>query len=241
MNIDIDVEVVGLNHEDLSLDYLSPLIRDPSELDDIYCGVSYIPEHSSLDDFLNHIRELMDIEQEDRTSKVILVDDFSKINIFEDPRNPKADVLGVVTCCVESSKPGSFSQTNNPMNNSGTREIRPSLRGIEKRDIEDQSTYKYYFGQRFDNQISFKIHARSNKEANQIVSWFQNLLQVHKKFFAQKGIIRYYFLERESDTVAKEADSVIHIRPLCYYLTTEESYTITENVLQKLKLKLKTT
>lgn len=240
MNVNVDVEINDGSSE-MSLDYLSPLIKDESVIASHYDGVSYSPVSSSLDDFLTYVRELMEVEQEGNAYKVILIDDFAKENIFQDPRDPRTKVLGVITCSVESSKPGSFSQTNKPMNHGGTREIRPSLRGIEKSDLEDKSTYKYYFGQLFDNQICFKIHARSNKEANQITSWFQNLLQVHKNFFAQKGIIRYYFLERESDSVVKESDGVIHVRPLCYYLTTEETYTTTEHVLQKLKLKLKTT
>ena len=64
---------------------------------------------------------------------------------------------------------------------------------------------------------------------------------MHKKFFAQKGIIRYYFLEREADSVVKESDGAIYTRALCYYLATEEVYTVTEYVLEKIKLKLKTT
>ena len=224
----------------LSLDYLETLLKE-DDLRTIYEGISYEPSNSTLDDFLTFVQELMEIEQEGKKSKVILVDDFSKNNIFEDPKRPGTPVLGVITCSVKGSKPGSFSQTNSPMAHSGTREIRPSLRGITKNTIQDKSIWTYYFGQRFDNEICFKIHARSNKEANEITTWFQNLLAIHKKFFAQKGVIRYYFRERDSDDVVKESDNVIYIRPLCYYLTTEEVYTTTEYVLEKIKLKLKTT
>lgn len=226
--------------DSLSIDYLESLLKQ-DDLNSIYKGISYQPSSSSLDDFLTLTQQLMDIEQEDKANKVILIDDFSKNNIFEDPRNPGQTALGVVTCSVKSSKPGSWHQTNRPESSGGTREIRPSLRGLEKVTVEDKSTWNYYFGQRFDNVICFRIHARSNKEANEVTSWFQNLMAIHKKFFAQKGIIRYYFLERESDGVVKEADSAIHTRTLCYYLATEEVYTVTEYVLEKIKLKLKTT
>jgi hypothetical protein len=226
--------------EHLSLDYLSTLVKD-DDLEGIYQGISYEPNHSTLDDFLTFTRELMELEQEDKKHKVILVDDFSKSNTFEDPRNPGTSAFAVVTCSVKKSVPGAFHQTNAPASSGGTREIRPSLRGIEKLSVDDKSVYNFYFGQKFDNIICFNIHARSNKEANEVVSWFQNLLAIHKKFFAQKGIIRYYFLERESDSVVKESDGVIHVRPVCYYLTTEEVYTVSEHVLQKIKLKLKTT
>lgn len=229
-----------VEHEHLGLEYFANLLDD-QDLDAIYKGISYQPNNASLDDFLDHLRLLMEIDQEDKINKVILVDDFSKNNIFEDPRNPKNSVLGVVTCSVVNSLPGAWHQTNKPNSSGGTREIRPSLRGIEKVTVDDKSVYNYYFGQRFDNKICFKVHARSNKEANEILSWFRNLLAIHKNFFAQKGIIRYYFLERESDTVVKESDNVIHVRPVSYNLTTEEVYTVSEHVLQKIKLKLKTT
>lgn len=229
-----------IEHEQLSIDYLESLLK-ADELESIYEGISYVPVHSTLDSFLTSVQELMDIHQEGKQNKVILVDDFSKNNIFEDPRDPGTQVLGVVTCSVKTSKPGSWNQTNSPTSNSGPREIRPSLRGIGKSSVEDKSTWTYYFGQKFDNDICFKVHARSNKEANEITTWFQNLLAIHKKFFAQKGVIRYYFKERESDAAVKENDGIVHIRPLCYYLTTEELYTTTEYVIDKIKLKLKTT
>ena len=235
-DINIDVEVT----HDLSLDYLENLITT-EDIASLYTGISYNPANLSLDQFLSVLRELMETDQEDKVHKVILIDDYTKENIFQDPRNPKNEILGVVTCSVRSQKPGAFHQTNHPSRSGGTREIRPSLRAIVKNDVNDKSTWSYCFGQRFDNEICFTIHARSNKEANDIVIWFQKLLAVHKKFFALKGIIRYDFIEREADNVVKEGDSVIYIRPLCYYLTTEETFVTTEYVLQKIKLKLKTT
>lgn len=231
---------VEKDYSNLSLDYLETLLKD-EDLQTIYNGISYIPEHSTLDAFLTHVKELMEIEQEDKAHKIILVDDFSHNNTFEDPKKPGTSALAVITCSVKSSKPGAFHQTNSPATSSGVREIRPSLRGFEKSGVDDKSVYKYYFGQKFDNLICFNVHARSNKEANEVMCWFQNLLTVHKKFFAQKGIIRYYFIERETDSVVKESDGVIYVRPLCYYLATEELYIATEHVLQKIKLKLKTT
>lgn len=233
-NIDVEID------RSLSLDYLENLIQT-EDIESLYTGISYNPAHLSLDQFLSVLRELMETVQEDKAHKIILVDDFTKENIFQDPRNPKNEVLAVVTCGVRSQKPGSFNQTNHPMTSSGTREIRPSLRAIEKQDVTDKAACNYYFGQLFDNNICFSIHARSNKEANEVAIWFQNLLAVHKKFFALKGIIRYYFLEREADNVVKEGDNVIYVRPLCYYLATEETFVTTEYVLQKIKLKLKTT
>lgn len=234
-NIDVEID-----KNSLSLDYLDTLIAN-EDIESLYTGVSYVPENLSLDQFLSVLRELMETDQEEKAHKIILIDDYTKENIFQDPRNPKNEVLGVITCSVRSQKPGSFHQTNHPLSSSGTREIRPSLRAIEKQDVTDRSACTYYFGQRFDNHICFTIHARSNKEANDITAWFQNLLAVHKKFFALKGIIRYYFLEREADSIVKEGDNAIYTRPLCYYLTTEEIFITTEYVLQKLKLKLKTT
>lgn len=231
---------IDFSKESLSLDYLSSLVRE-EDIESKYVGIPYIPAQCSLDQFLSYLRELIEIEQEDKIHKIILVDDHTQANIFHDPRDPKNEVLAVITCSVKSQRPGSFNQTNQPMTNTGVREIRPSLRAIEKLDVSDQTTWTYYFGQLFDNEICFTVHARTNKEANEVVNWFQNLLMIHKKFFAQKGIIRYYFLEREMDNVVKESDSVIHTRPLCYYLTTEETYATTESVLQKIKLKLKTT
>jgi hypothetical protein len=235
--VDPHFEVEIERDEMTSLDYLN--ITDDLAIQ--YTGTSYNPVHSTLNQFLDYLRELMEILQEDKAHKVILLDDFSKENIFTDPRNPKTQVLAVVTCSVRGQKPGVFHQTNQPMTSGGVREIRPSLRAIEQLDAEDKALVNYYYSQLFDNEVCFHIHARSNKEANDVVAWFQNVLMMHKKFFALKGIIRYYFLEREADSVVKEGDNAIYVRPLTYYLTTEETYVTTEYTLQKIKLKLKTT
>jgi hypothetical protein len=227
-------------HQNSSVEYFENFLK-AEDLEAIYQGVSYSESSATLNDFLTFVQQLMEIEQSDKKNKVILIDDFSKNNVFEDPKKPGEQALGVVTCSVKGSKPGAFHQTNHPESSSGVREIRPSFRGMAKISVENKSGYNYYFGQKFDNVICFRIHARSNKEANETTSWFQNLLAMHKKFFAQKGIIRYYFLEREQDSVVKESDEVIYTRTLCYYLATEEVYTVNEYVMEKIILKLKTT
>ena len=209
-------------------------------LEQSYSGIEYIPVNCSLDKFIDSVQELIDVDQENKEHKIILIDDFAKTNIFENPKDPKTKVLGVIGYQLLRKQPGAFHQTNE-MFSEGVKEVRPSFRGMIKDQVNYPYSITYCLGQLFDNEICFNIYARSNKEANEIVNWFENLMQVHKKFFALKGVIKYYFRKRDSDSVVKEGDNVVHKRPVIYWLRTEETYQLTEQAVNKIILKIKTT
>lgn len=238
-DFDISVNETDPETEALTKAYIES-ITGQGVLDSSYEGISYIPESCSLDGFIDLVQKLMEIDQESKEYKVILVDDFARNNIFEDPKNPATKVLGVIGYQLVAKQPGAFHQTNE-LFSAGVKEVRPSFRGISRNKIDDLSTVTYHLGQLFDNEIAFCVYARSNKEANEIVNWFENLMQVHKKFFALKGVIKYYFRKRESDSVVKEGDNVVHKRPVIYWLRTEETYQLTEQAVNQIILKIKTT
>lgn len=202
-------------------------------------STTFVPVNSSLDEFICGVKRLMDMNQVDKKNKVIFVDDFTKGNIFEDPEDPGADVVATVAYRLRRRAPGTTAGGNTPFDKS-RREMTPHIRAITVDDIENPRETTFHMGQWFDNELRFEIYARTNKEANEIAMWFETLMDQNKHFFASHGIMKYYFQERESDTVVKEGDGVVHCRPLCYWVRTEKCFEITEQAINNIVILLTT-
>lgn len=203
-------------------------------------GPRTINAHSTIEQFIDQIKKIMEFEQQDFKNKVILIDDFSKGNIFEDPENPGEDVRAVISYKLCRRAPGTTKGGNDPFNKARTERV-PQYRGAKYDDVENPREIIMYMGQWFDNELCFNIHARSNKEANEIALWFENIMEGNRQFFAYNGILKYYFVERETDSVVKEGDDVVHVRPMIYWVRTEKCYEITEQAINKIVILLTTT
>lgn len=246
MNITIplnEVEVKlseGLTEEQKKLkwQYIETITGNPYQMRQT--GSSYVPVNSSLEDFINLVKQLVDLNQKDKKNKVILVDDFSPNNIFEDPTKPGSDVVATIGYRLRRRAPGTTKGGNKPFNEE-RREVTPHLRAVTVDEENNPGSVTFNMGQWFDNELRFEIYARTNKEANEIAMWFENIMDLNRQFFAYKGIMKYYFLERESDTVVKEGDGIVHCRPLCYWVRTEKCYEITEQAINNIVILLTTT
>lgn len=203
-------------------------------------GPRTINAHSTIEQFIDQVKRIMEIEQEDFKNKVILVDDFSKNNIFENPEKPGEDVRAVISYKLCRRAPGTTKGGNQPFDKTRTERV-PQYRGADYDDVENPREVIMYMGQWFDNELCFNVHARSNKEANDIALWFENIMEGNRQFFAYNGILKYYFVERESDSVVKEGDGVVHVRPMVYWVRTEKCYEITEQAINKIVILLTTT
>lgn len=203
-------------------------------------GPRTIDAHSNIEEFIDQIKTVLKLEQEDIKNKVILLDDFSKNNVFEDPEKPGTDVRAVITYKLRRRAPGTTKGGNQPFDKSRTERV-PQYRGAKYDDVNNPREITMYMGQWFDNELCFDIHARSNKEANDIALWFENIMEGNRQFFAYNGILKYYFVERETDSVVKEGDNVVHVRPMVYWVRTEKCYEITEQAINKIVILLTTT
>lgn len=203
-------------------------------------GANYIQPHSTLDQFIDLVKEAIDKDQSDKKDKVFFLDNYSHSNIFEDPSSPGKDALGIVGYRLTSRVPGTTAATNRP-GDSSRREVRPSLRAVTYDDPSKPKQATFHYGRWYDNMICFEIYARSNKEANDLAMWFEDLMEKYRPFFALNGIMKYHFEERDGDAAKKNGDSVIQIRPLHYWVRTEKTYEIDEHTINNILVNIKTT
>lgn len=199
----------------------------------------YVNKRTTLNDFIGLVKQAIDKDQENKKNKIIFIDDHSKTNIFENPHKPGEDVRAVVGYSLIKRAPGTTAGTNQPFDTS-RREIKPQYRGFEKNEADKPGEITFYTGQWFDNLICFHVYARSNKEANDVADWFEEVMELNRQFFAWNGFLKYHFHERESDAVVKEGDNAIHLRPMVYWVRTEKCYEITEQAINNMVILLTT-
>lgn len=88
---------------------------------------------------------------------------------------------------------------------------------------------------------SFEVVAKTSKQANKLVDWFEEFMEVNREIFAKKGIVKYHFDKRESDRFLTRGETGYYVRPMVYYVRTERTYAITESKINKLVVKLSKT
>ncbi|MDD3412438.1 MAG: hypothetical protein PHY47_00395 [Lachnospiraceae bacterium] len=200
---------------------------------------SSINKNTSLNGFITLVKEAIDRDQKEKKNKIIFIDEYAKVNKFENPHKPGEDARAIVSYSLNRRAPGTTAGGNTPFDKS-RREIKPQFRGVGIDEIKAPGQITFYSGQWFDNLICFHIYARSNKEANDIADWFEELMECNRQFFAWNGILKYHFEERESDAVVKDGDNAIHLRPMVYWVRTEKCYEITEQAINNIVLLLTT-
>jgi hypothetical protein len=222
---------------DLKNKYIAALTENT--FTDKIIGPAQIDRMPTLNDFIDGVKEIIDLDQKEFKNKIIFIDEYTKTNIFEDPKVPNKDARAVVSYSLYKRAPGTTKGGNTPFDKSRT-EIKPQFRGVAINEVANPGQLTFYSGQWFDNRICFHIYARSNKEANDVADWFEEVMERHRHFFAYKGFLKYHFEERESDAVVKEGDNAIHLRPMVYWVRTEKCYEITEQAINNIVLLLTT-
>lgn len=201
--------------------------------------ISCQPAHSDIDQFVDAVKEAIDIDQSQAEAKVILKDDNAASGgyIFEDPHEPGVDVSGVVLYSMDKRGPGTTEGGNKPFDRS-RRELKPRVRDVIKDDPRYPGQAVVRYSQWFDNYISFKVCAKTAHRANRLALWFEDLMEVNRYFFAGKGINRYYFDRREKDSFQQIGNEGYYGREIIYYVRTERSYEVTEQKLNNIVVSL---
>lgn len=202
-------------------------------------AISKISYHNNIDQFIDGIKELIDIDQQTSGQRVILKDDYATDNILEDPDDPLKELSGVVLYSMKRRAPGTMEGGNDWFNKS-RREIKPRIREIITNDPKNPGETKIIYSQWFDNEIKLKITARTNKRANELAFWFENLMETNRPFFAFRGITKYFMNIREADEFKQYGNDPMECRPYCYFVRTERTYEVTEQALNSLIIKLNT-
>jgi hypothetical protein len=202
-------------------------------------AVSKIPVHSSIEDFIDGVKELIDIDQETTGQRVILKDDYTTTNIMEDPDNPNQELSGVVLYSMKRRAPGTM-EGGNTWFDRGRREVKSRIREIIANDPCNPGQAKIVYSQWFDNEVKFDITARTNKRANELALWFENLMESNRPFFAFRGITKYFMNIREADEFKQLGNGSYECRPYYYFVRTEKCHEVTEQALNRLIIRLNT-
>jgi hypothetical protein len=213
------------------------ILRDYSKVKARSEAISKLPYHNDVEGFIDGVKELIDMNQETVGRRVILKDNYTTNNVLEDPDNPKENLSGVVLYSMKRRAPGTM-EGGNTWFDRGRREVKPRLREIVTDDPCAPGQAKLIFSQWFDNEVKFDIVARTNKRANELALWFENLMETNRPYFAFKGITKYFMNVREEDEFKQYGNDSLECRPYCYFVRTERTYEVTEQALNKLIIRL---
>jgi len=232
---------IGLDETEKALkeELTREILRDYSKLQRRNEAISKLPAHSDIDQFIDAVKELIDIDQETSGQRVILKDDYTTDNIMEDPENPTKELSGVVLYSMKRRAPGTM-EGGNAWFDRGRREVKPRIREIITDDPCNPGKAKIVYSQWFDNEVKFDIVARTNKRANELALWFENLMETNRPFFAYRGITKYFLDQREADDFKQYGNDPFECRPYCYFVRTEKTYEVTEEALNRLIIRLNT-
>jgi len=215
------------------------ILRDYGKLNNSLGHISKIPYHSSIEGFVDGVKELVDGDQLTTGQRIILKDDYATDNVMEDPADPTKELSGVVIYSLKRRAPGTMEGGNTWFDKS-RREVKPRIREVITNDPNNPGQAKIIYSQWFDNEVKFDIIARTNKRANELALWFETIMETNRPFFAFKGITKYFMNLREADDFRQYGNDPFEIRPYCYFVRTERTYEVTEQALNKLIISLNT-
>jgi len=229
----------GLTPQDVRLKetLIREILRDYSKVKTHTPRTSSIPAHSDIEQFIDGVKEVIDIDQINAAQRVILKDNYAAGNVLEDPLNPGKELSGVVLYSMKRRAPGTL-EGGNTWFDKGRRDVKPRLRDIITGDPSNPGQVQILYSQWFDNEVKFDIVARTNKRANQLSLWFENMMEVNRHFFAFRGITKYFMNERKEDSFKQYGNDSFECRPYSYFVRTERNYKVTEEALNRLIISL---
>lgn len=233
-NEDLTTEQIALKEQ-----LTREILRDYGKLSGGLGAISKLPVHNNIEQFIDGVKELIDIDQQTSGQRVILRDDYTTDNIMEDPDNPLQELSGIVLYSMKRRAPGTM-EGGNTWFDRGRREVKPRIREIISNDPCNPGQVKIVYSQWFDNEVKFDITARTNKRANELAFWFENLMETNRPFFAFRGVTKYFMNIREADEFKQYGNDSFECRPYCYFIRTERTYEVTEQALNRLIIRLNT-
>lgn len=196
-------------------------------------SMSTIPVHMDIEEFINAVAHVIDFSQEKVDKKLVLKDDGTGGKIMEHPKYPNQDLGAVVLYSLVRRAPGTMEGGNTPFDRA-RREVKPRIRDVITHDPQNPGRALVLKSQWFDNLIRFKIVARSATHANKMALWFESFMEQHRYYFANLGITKFYFDEREEDKFEQIGNEPYYSRSLVYYVRTERTFELNEQAINNI-------
>lgn len=140
-----------------------------------------------------------------------------------------------ITFSVRSRRPGTFEQVQVGLADADRR-IRSRMR-LQREilpDPDNPGMKIFTYGQEYDNWVTFRIWAKTNKVANKRAMWFENLIDEWRWYFEASGVKRVLYDERMEDVHISPDNRKLVCRPLSYFVRTEKVSTTKEFTLRSL-------
>lgn len=201
----------------------------------------FYPSKTSLTDFFNLVKNLIDLESKNLDRRILLTETMPDTNFFQDPDDPLKEVSGYILTTLLKREPATLVGGNDPFN-TGRRDLKPKLiRKIVGNDPARPGEITYVISKLFDNLVGLNICTRTNKEANSLADWFEDLMEKNRWYFELNGFSKYYFLGRLADLRKDDSMMKMSFRPFKYYVRTETYYFLTEQELNRIIVQITTT
>lgn len=144
---------------------------------------------------------------------------------------------GIISFSLVKRQPGAFSQ-GAPMEGA-VRNMRPIFR--EERNDPDNPGYKLgSVGYFHDNIIRFTCWGQTNKRANELAQWFEDLMDEYAWYFKAEGVDRVLFSGRNADISENIEGNKWYGRPIDYFVRTEKIKVFSEKTIEKIVLSIVT-
>ena len=158
------------------------------------------------------------------------------VNLTEEDPEPK-DESEVISFRLMRREPGAYSQ-GAPFEGA-IKNLRPIARESGKDTANPDYRYTIQ-GYWYDNLIRFTCWARTNKQANERASWFEDFMEDYTWWFRLQGINRLLFWGRGEDDIVREDENKWYGRPLDYFVRTEKLRRFEEKKLEEILIQLDT-
>jgi hypothetical protein len=201
---------------------------------------SFAPQKTTTVGFFNRVKELVDLDQVNADQPVLVTETMPDLNLFQDPDHPEKELSGLVLTTVLRREPGTLSGGNQPFS-SKRQDTRPKMiRRVIKNDPNKPGEITFIISKWFDNLVGLNVCARTNKRADELADWFEDLMEKNRWFFEINGFNKVLFKGRMADLRKDDSTTKISFRPMKYYFRTETFYTITEQQLNRMIVQLTT-
>lgn len=192
------------------------------------------PPNTNLTGFFKTVKELVDVTQENTDQRVLLTETMPEVNLFEDPDHPGKELSGYILTTVLKREPGTLAGGNQPFS-SKRRDLKPKmLRGIIKSDPDKPGESTLIFSKWYDNLVGLNICCRTNKRANELADWLENLMETNAWYFQQAGFPLVFMDARLPDLRREDGLMKVSFRPFRFFVRTETFFTLTEHQLDRL-------
>ncbi len=201
---------------------------------------SALPPSRTTSEFFDRVKELVDYTQVNKDQPILVTETMPDLKLFQDPEYPEKDLSGLILTTVLRREPGTLAGGNQPFNEK-RKDSRPKMiRKVIKNDPDKPGQVTFIISKVYDNLVGLNICSRTNKRANELAEWLEDLMEKNRWFFEINGFHKLSFKGRLADLRKDDSLTKLSFRPMKYYFRTETFYSITEQQLNRLIVQVST-